>query len=487
MTSSWRRIGFLGLALGASGAASAQTVTHFPTPTFPSRPYTIVPGPDGNLWFTESTGNQLGRITPNGVITEFPVPTAASGPYGIAVGREGDLWFTERFGNKIGRFTIATQTFQEYVIPTPFAQPWEIALGADGNLWFTEEDVGFIGRITPNGFIREFVPPACCFPTGITAGPDGRMWFTLEIGDQIGRVELNGPMTMFTIPTVQVLPWDIAPGLDGHLWFTELSGRAIGRIATDGTLQELPIAGAFSGIAGITAGPDGRYWFTENDTHQVSVMDGAGVVQQTLPVGQRPLSIVTGPDGNLWFTAADEHAIGRITIAPPGQAHVLVSDAGFAPRIRSARLGERIQFTFQGPSLSAVTDASPLALFDSGARNFVSYHALLALAAGTFVYRDGPSGTHLGAIVVKVELPPTATAGVPFRATWARARPAGIVFDVEVRTPGSSTFAPFTSGSTFGADYTAPTPGLYHFRSRLRDPATGAATLFSTPAAIRVL
>lgn len=487
MVNDWRRILWLGLACGASSAAGAQTVTHFPTPTFPSRPYSIVAGPDGNLWFTESTGNKLGRITPSGVITEFPVPTPASGPYGIAVGREGDLWFTERFANKIGRFSLSTQTFREYDVPTDFAQPWDIALGADGNLWFTEEDVGQIGRIRPNGTIREFVPPGCCFPTGITAGPDGRMWFTLEIGDQIGRVELTGAMTMFTIPTVQVLPWDITPGLDGHLWFTELAGRAVGRIATDGTLQELPIAGAFSGIAGITAGPDGRYWFTENDTHQVSAMDGAGNVQQTLPVGQRPLAIIAGPDGNLWFTAADEHAIGRITIAPSGQVHVLVSAAGFAPRVRTARLGERVQFTFLGPDLSAVSDASGLGLFDSGPRNFVSHHALLALAAGTFVYRDGPSGTHLGAIVVKVELPPTAPLGVPFPVTWARARPTGITFDVEVRLPGATNFTPWTSGTGLAGDYTAASPGIHYFRSRLRDPSTGTATLFSMPAAVRVL
>jgi len=111
----------------------------------------------------------------------------------------------------------------------------DVQLGPDGNLWFTEEDVNQIGRITPQGVIREFIPPSCCFPTGITAGQDGRMWFTLEIGDQIGRVEPNGTMTMFTIPSVQVLPWDITPGLDGGLWFTELSGRAVGTISTAGS------------------------------------------------------------------------------------------------------------------------------------------------------------------------------------------------------------------------------------------------------------
>jgi hypothetical protein len=51
---------------GATGA----TATSFPLG--------IAPGPDGNLWFTEASGNQTGRITPVGTITEFPVPTAGS-------------------------------------------------------------------------------------------------------------------------------------------------------------------------------------------------------------------------------------------------------------------------------------------------------------------------------------------------------------------------------------------------------------------------
>ena len=60
-------------------------------------------GPDGNLWFTEDAGNNIGRITPAGEITEFPLPTPGSGPAGITVGPDGNLWFTEQIGNKIGR------------------------------------------------------------------------------------------------------------------------------------------------------------------------------------------------------------------------------------------------------------------------------------------------------------------------------------------------------------------------------------------------
>ena len=57
----------------------------------------IVAGPDGNLWFTETSRSthKIGRITTAGVVTEFSIPTGAtSGPGGIAAGPDGNLWFT---------------------------------------------------------------------------------------------------------------------------------------------------------------------------------------------------------------------------------------------------------------------------------------------------------------------------------------------------------------------------------------------------------
>ena len=46
--------------------------------------------PDGNLWFAEDFGNQIGRIDPGGTITEFPVPTADSRPTHITTGPGGN-------------------------------------------------------------------------------------------------------------------------------------------------------------------------------------------------------------------------------------------------------------------------------------------------------------------------------------------------------------------------------------------------------------
>jgi streptogramin lyase len=71
-----------------------------------------VAGIDGNLYFTESEGNKIGRITPSGTITEFPIPTSGSlsGSGGIALGPDGAIWFVEFGANKIGRFSIGPFT-----------------------------------------------------------------------------------------------------------------------------------------------------------------------------------------------------------------------------------------------------------------------------------------------------------------------------------------------------------------------------------------
>jgi virginiamycin B lyase len=61
----------------------------------------ITEGPDGNLWFTEWSGNKIGRITPSGTVTEFTIPTAASSPNGIVAGPDGNIWFTETDGGKV--------------------------------------------------------------------------------------------------------------------------------------------------------------------------------------------------------------------------------------------------------------------------------------------------------------------------------------------------------------------------------------------------
>jgi virginiamycin B lyase len=113
---------------------SDGTFREFPLPHPNRRPGTIAIGPDGNLWFTEETGNRIGTMAPDGTgLREFDLPQPNSAPRIITMGSDKNLWFTEHQGNRIGCITPAG-VMSEFTIPRPACQPRAIALGSDGNL-----------------------------------------------------------------------------------------------------------------------------------------------------------------------------------------------------------------------------------------------------------------------------------------------------------------------------------------------------------------
>jgi len=74
-----------------------------------SGPTTITVAPDGRVWFTESSGNRIGRMDADGTnLVEFPLPHSDSSPRILALGGDGNLWFSEHTGNRMGRITPST-------------------------------------------------------------------------------------------------------------------------------------------------------------------------------------------------------------------------------------------------------------------------------------------------------------------------------------------------------------------------------------------
>jgi streptogramin lyase len=286
--------------------------TEYAIPTSNSAPHDITSGPDGNLWFTETHGNNIGTITTAGAITEYPVPTSSSAPSGITTGPDHNLWFTENAGNNIGTMTTAGVP-TEYPLGHGNTLPGGITSGPDGNLWFTE--FGEIGTITTSGTISQYSVPA---PPGlianIVAGPDGNLWFTECNNEKIGTITTAGAVTDYTIPTSLGLPTDIAAGPDGNLWFTEFNHNKIGKITTTGTITEYSTPGSDSGPKGITVGPDGNLWFTDCSGNKIGKITTAGAITEySIPTnGSGPVGITVGPDGKLWFTEACTDKIANL-------------------------------------------------------------------------------------------------------------------------------------------------------------------------------
>ena len=161
----------------------------YTVPTANAQPYGITTGPDGALWFSESAGNKIARVTTGEAFSEFPI-TAGAGPGYIVIGPDGAFWFTELTGNKIGRMTLAG-ALTEFTIPTTLSIPVGITAGPDGALWFTENNTNKIGRLTTAGAFTEYaIPTSSTTPLGFTIGPDGAFWFSQPGTNQIGHLHL---------------------------------------------------------------------------------------------------------------------------------------------------------------------------------------------------------------------------------------------------------------------------------------------------------
>ena len=297
-----------------------STIDTLPPRINSSGPSGITSGPDGNLWFTESTGNRIGRITTGGVVTEFSAGLSdESSPEGIAMGPDGNLWFGDQSGNRIGRITTAGAIT---AFSTGLATgPADVAPGPDGNLWFTENQGNRIGRITMGGGITEFSSglELISHPAGIAAGPDGNLWFTDDGSNRIGRITTNGAITEFSTGlSANSGPLGIAAGPDGNLWFAENRGNRIGRITTGGAITEFSTGMSPNSAPFRIASAGGSIWFTEQIGNQIGRITTTGTITEFatgLSANSLPEGIAKGPDGNVWFTEYAGNRIGRITAA----------------------------------------------------------------------------------------------------------------------------------------------------------------------------
>jgi len=178
---------------GSSLVASHFLANSPPTQNVPlsSPALSIALGRDGRIWAAEYNAKKVAACpTTGGACTEYPV---TSNPYQIAAAPDGSVWFTEATGNVIGRIT-PQGTLTEFVAPA-YSSPAGICAGPDGAMWFTEYDSGKVGRITNDGEITEYTPPTLGYPFSITTGPDGNIWF-IERGtttNKIAKLELHVP------------------------------------------------------------------------------------------------------------------------------------------------------------------------------------------------------------------------------------------------------------------------------------------------------
>jgi len=291
----------------------------FKVPTADSGPSGIAAGADGNMWFVETFGNKIARITMSGVITEFPLPTAGAQPYEIKPGPDGNLWFAESlYPPQIGRITTTGQ-ITEFPVGYAFGCSESLTAGPDGAIWFGNACKNGIGRITTDGVVSPLYPVTGTVRE-LTAGPDGNVWFTEPDRDLVGKITPSGAVTEYRLPKGVGGPFGIITGPDGNLWFSDGATGNIDRITPAGIVKQFSGDGS-PGAAFIAPSPpdyfpNNKILFVsdldENSIERFSIRTKSvlGEVQVAPPKKASNQWIALGPDHNIWFTFFWKNEVG---------------------------------------------------------------------------------------------------------------------------------------------------------------------------------
>jgi streptogramin lyase len=116
------------------------------------QPTDIVAGFDGNLWLNQTHPSapqgEIVRVTRDGALKVFAMPKGTR-PGGMASGPDGNIWFTDSSGNMVGRMS-PSGVLRQFLLPRRLAQPVAIVAGPGGRMWFTESSrIASIGMTVP--------------------------------------------------------------------------------------------------------------------------------------------------------------------------------------------------------------------------------------------------------------------------------------------------------------------------------------------------
>jgi len=228
------------------------------------RPTGIAARADGTIWITEPGLDELAIVTTAGV-SSFPISFASAGPNAIVPGPEGNVWFTEENGPWIGRITSAALTkasYERLELQISQGTRW-LAFGPSGDFWFTTGNR--IGSISPDKLVAEpaCVAAGCDLPvTALVAGPEGSLWYAT--GATPGNAgAAPGTIGRFLPPRVNVTVSPHVGRLTGR--YVKLAIGCKGGAAGQFCRGRVQIRGRLGGKGGAVLGSRGLEFHVHSD------------------------------------------------------------------------------------------------------------------------------------------------------------------------------------------------------------------------------
>ena len=206
------------VAYDPSGFLSPQ---FFDAPAASASLQGIAMGPDGTIWFAETTAKRIGHIIPcltgSCNVTDYGPPPNVEiiFPIQLAVDRGGVVWFTDHGRGQFGSFNPSTGEWRVFGIgycsesynpDCPVGLPNAISLDSNGMIWFSEHFAGRVAKYDPTiGSLTEYFVPATTIPYvwWMWPGPGNLVWFTAFGLGEIGYVNASVPVPIAISAGVQ--------------------------------------------------------------------------------------------------------------------------------------------------------------------------------------------------------------------------------------------------------------------------------------------
>lgn len=311
--------------------AQAELVTVHRLPPSLSWVDKIAAGPDGAMWFTQSTLEPgprqqllLGRIATDGAVSTRALALGTS-PTSLTIGPDGALWYATRTASGAGLGRVTADAIGELPLPG-LRNAIDAVTGPDHALWFTAIDShgrDRIGRVAAGGGMVTFPVPGGASVKNIVSGPGRALWVGLDGG--VGRVDLTGRLRRFPLPIDDVSsPDDIVAGPDGALWIAD-GLCCVMRMTTAGHVRSFVLPRAADSPGALAVGSDGAIWYA--GAYGIGRITTTGEITDfQLPDLDFAEDLASGADGAMWFSVVHlnvlaphdpsngSSAIGRIDV-----------------------------------------------------------------------------------------------------------------------------------------------------------------------------
>jgi len=233
-----------------TGRATHVIITEYDLPRPTIRPYDVIVGREGVVWYSSFGEQTLGELDPKtGKVTEHPVPVPKPGfPIGMISLRndkDGNLWLGMMYQGAIAKCDRKAEQFQIWSLPPDLNRDNTQITGVspqrhavDGKVWMINAGITAVHRLDlASGKFETFEPfrgsPKVHNIYDVIPDSQNNAYFTDFANEHIGRIDgKTGKSTLYATPTPGSGPGRGTMDPQDRLWFGEYRGNGIGMFDT---------------------------------------------------------------------------------------------------------------------------------------------------------------------------------------------------------------------------------------------------------------